>query len=73
MFTILLIKAKETFETQTGAQYPINKTFGGTAGQHFWTIVDPCDQQNIRRHGRPASSDNCLVSRTSMGAVEKWG
>ena len=44
MFTILLIKAKETFETQTGAQYPINKTFGGTAGQHFWTIVDPCDQ-----------------------------
>ena len=33
--------SKENFETQTGAQYLINKTFGGTAGQHLWTIVDP--------------------------------
>ena len=41
IFGPLVNTSKENFETQTVPQYLINKTFGGTAGQHLWTIVDP--------------------------------
>ena len=37
----LVDTSKENFENQTQDQCQIKKTFGGTAGQHLWTIVDP--------------------------------